>query len=49
MTAPAASAPTASPTTADALRRARVRRTVWVLVVAALASYSILFVMAARA
>jgi hypothetical protein len=44
MTAPAPNA-----TAADALRRARVRRTVLALVVAALASYSILFVMAARA
>jgi hypothetical protein len=41
--------PTANVNAADALRRARVRRTVLALVVAALASYSILFVMAARA
>ncbi|MGH8029715.1 MAG: hypothetical protein ACREO3_07270 [Arenimonas sp.] len=39
----------ANATPADALRRARVRRTVLVLVIAALASYSLLFVMAARA
>lgn len=44
MTAPATSA-----TTADTLRRARVRRTVWALAIAALASYSLLFVLAARA
>lgn len=33
----------------DAVRRARVRRTAWALAVVALASYSLLFVMAARA
>ena len=42
-------APATNTTAADALRRARVRRTVLVLVIAALASYSLLFVMAARA
>lgn len=40
---------TALPTSADAVRRSRVRRTVLVLVVAALASYSLLFVMARHA
>jgi hypothetical protein len=39
---------TATPATDDAARRSRVRRTVLVLVVAALASYSLLFVMALR-
>jgi hypothetical protein len=33
----------------DAARRTRVRRTVFVLAIAALASYSLLFVLAARA
>jgi hypothetical protein len=33
----------------DAARRSRVRRTVFALVVAALASYSLLFFMASRA
>ena len=39
-----------SPTadTAHDARRARVRRTVWVLVATALTAYSLLFVMAAR-
>ena len=41
-------APAASPTAADALRRARVRRTAGALAIVALASYSILFVLAAR-
>ena len=41
-------APAANTTAADALRRARVRRTAWVLAIVALASYSLLFVLAAR-
>jgi hypothetical protein len=40
---------TTTPTIDAAARRTRVRRTVFVLVVVALASYSLLFVMAARA
>jgi hypothetical protein len=41
---------TTTPASIDAAtRRSRVRRTVFVLVVAALASYSLLFFMAARA
>jgi hypothetical protein len=34
---------------ADTARRTRVRRTAWALAIVALASYSLLFVMAARA
>jgi hypothetical protein len=40
---------TTAPAHDDAARRTRVRRTVFVLAIAALASYSLLFVLAARA
>ena len=40
---------TTTPATDAAARRTRVRRTAWALAVVALASYSLLFVMAARA
>jgi hypothetical protein len=39
---------TTTPANDDTARRARVMRTVWVLAAAAVAAYSLLFVMAAR-